>query len=210
APPAPAVPLSLPPGLEDSLTVLISRGQSLLARETMAASTGPLHDHPEAWNDLSESLVRLLQATGDSALEHSRAINFLIDRGVHVTMATTGLDTLVPLLVSFINPGRTTEAAGEQWLKWSALYEVRADSLKFVRRRLDPSYYGPGAWAMEALARGHREWAAPFVDSREVLDRLAALPWAKARSGWKLVSYSAHFDTLTCAHPVMGRLTLYA
>ena len=63
---------------------------------------------------------------------------------------------------------------------------------------------------MEALARGHREWAAPFVDSREVLDRLAALPWAKARKGWKLVSYSAHFDTLTCAHPVMGRLTLYA
>ncbi|MBI5836152.1 MAG: hypothetical protein HZB25_02795 [Candidatus Eisenbacteria bacterium] len=88
-------------------------------------------------------------------------------------------------------------------------YEVHADSLHTRSRGLDPSSFGPSSWVMEALARGHKEWALPYARSAAALDSIAALPWDKASSGWRLESFGARFDTMTVSHPAVGRLRVF-
>ncbi|HVP38026.1 MAG TPA: hypothetical protein VMS93_02465 [Candidatus Saccharimonadales bacterium] len=89
-------------------------------------------------------------------------------------------------------------------------YEVHADSLMVASRSLNPSYFGPATWVMEALVRGHREWADPYVQRPATLDSLARLPWSQATTGWALERYSQHFDTVVTSHAAVGRLRLYS
>jgi hypothetical protein len=101
-------------------------------------------------------------------------------------------------------------APGSQTVQFRSRYEVRADTLVRQSRSLDPSYFGPSTWVMESLARGHREWAQPYVARPALLDSLAALAWPKAKSGWRLEHYSQRFDTLIVSHPAVGRMTMFS
>jgi hypothetical protein len=100
-------------------------------------------------------------------------------------------------------------APSAQTVQLRSDYELHADTLLLIKQGLDPSFFGPPVWVMESLARGHRDWALPYVSRPSMLDSLAALPWPQAKEGWKLESYSARFDTILVSHPAAGRLRLF-
>ncbi len=98
----------------------------------------------------------------------------------------------------------------EQIVKLRGFYRVRGDSIELIRDQFGDSYFGAPTWAMECMARGRTDWGKLWTENEDVLHRLAALPWDKARSGWIMEKFSTRHDTLTCSHPSIGRITLYS
>jgi hypothetical protein len=131
--------------------------------------------------------------------------------GERVTFGLNSPSKAFPTLdvVSMENSKLFTNPPSEHITMLRSVYEVHSDSLRQLTRGMDPSSFGPSVWVMEALARGRREWALPYVSRASMLDSLAALPWAKAREGWNLERNSARFDTLLVSHPAAGRFEMY-
>jgi hypothetical protein len=160
--------------------------------------------------NLSQCLLIVLRREGEAwQIVSTRGVETFGERvTLNFTLPRSGFPGLE---VEQLEDSKLFESApGSQTLMFRNSYEVRADTLLLQSRTLDPSYFGPSVWVMESLARGHREWAQPYVARPGLLDSLAALAWPKAGSGWRLEKYSTRFDTLIVSHPAVGRMIMFS